>query len=113
MTNPPLQAAAADTVILALGTDTYTAGEGHDATSISLTPAQTELLNRVAAASKSPIIVVMLTATPLDISVQGLRHHFGPYLTDFPALPNSSRGVRRALHGGCACGMLIGACDPM
>jgi hypothetical protein len=61
-------AAGADTVVLALGTDTYTAGEGHDAISISLTPAQTELLTKVSAASKSPVIVVMLTATPLDIS---------------------------------------------
>eukprot|EP01043_Picozoa_sp_COSAG02_P073507 COSAG02_NODE_14323_length_1284_cov_1.564557_1_plen_322_part_00 len=58
----------ADTVILALGTDTYTAGEGHDATSISLTPAQTELLTKVSSVSKSPVIVVMMTATPLDIS---------------------------------------------
>lgn len=62
-------AAVADTVILALGTDTYTAGEGHDATSISLMPAQAELLINVSAASKSPVIVVMLTATPLDISM--------------------------------------------
>lgn len=61
-------ATAADTVILALGTDTYTAGEGHDATSISLTPAQTELLTKVSSASKSPVIVVMMTATPLDLS---------------------------------------------
>ena len=58
----------ADTVILALGTDTYTAGEGHDALSIALTPAQSELLARVAAVAKTPVIVVMLTATPLDIS---------------------------------------------
>ena len=61
-------AATADTVILALGTDTYTAGEGHDATSISLTAAQTQLLTKVSSASKSPVIVVMMTATPLDIS---------------------------------------------
>ena len=31
----------------------------------------------------------------------------------FPALHHSSRGVRRALLGAHACGMLIGACDPM
>ena len=31
--------------------------------------------------------------------VQGLRHHFGPCLTDFPALHHSSRAVRRALLG--------------
>ena len=45
--------------------------------------------------------------------VHGLRHHFAPYLTHFPALHRPSRAVRRALPGGRACGMLIGACDPM
>lgn len=60
----------ADAVVLALGTDTYTAGEGHDATTISLSAAQQLLVSRVAAASKKPVVVAMLTATPLDISQQ-------------------------------------------
>ena len=45
--------------------------------------------------------------------VQGLRHPFAPYLTAFPALYHPSSGVRRALLGAHACGMLIGACNPM
>lgn len=46
-------------------------------------------------------------------SVQGLRHHFGPCLTHFPALHRPSRAVRHALLGGHADGMLIGGCNPM
>ena len=47
-------------------------------------------------------------------AVQGRRHHFGPCLTHFPALHHHpSRAVWSDLLGGHACGMLIGACDPM
>ena len=45
--------------------------------------------------------------------VQGLRPHFRPHPTDIRAPHHPSRGVRRALLGGHACGMLIWACDPM
>ena len=42
--------------------------------------------------------------------VQGLRHHFGPFLPYFSALHHPTRAVRL---GGHAYGMLIGACNPM
>jgi beta-glucosidase-like glycosyl hydrolase len=61
-------AKAADTVILGIGTDLSSAAEGHDALGISLSEGQTKLVEAVAAAAKKPIIVVMLTAVPLDIS---------------------------------------------
>lgn len=59
---------AADTCVLAMGTDLSWASEGHDAANISFTDSQAQLLAQAAAAAKKPIIVVLLTAVPLDIS---------------------------------------------
>ena len=42
--------------------------EGHDAETINFTAASAALIQQVAAAAKKPITVVLLTATPLDIS---------------------------------------------
>ena len=58
----------ADTVVLVVGTDLNWAAEGHDAKNISFTDAQDALISKVSAAAKKPVIVVLLTATPLDIS---------------------------------------------
>ena len=60
--------AAADTCVVAVGSDLTWAKEGHDAKNISYTAAQQQLIKRAAAAAKRPIIVVTLTAVPLDIS---------------------------------------------
>lgn len=61
-------AKSADTVVLAVGTDLTWAREGHDAENISFTDAQTALIEQVADAAKNPVIVVLFSATPLDIS---------------------------------------------
>jgi len=61
-------AAAADNVVLAVGTDLSWAREGHDAENISFTDAQLQLISQCASVAKKPIVVVILTATPLDIS---------------------------------------------
>ena len=64
-------ARAADRVVLALGTDLTWAMEGHDAdavTGLSLSPGQHALVANVTAAAKAPVVVVLLTATPLDVS---------------------------------------------
>ena len=61
-------AKAADTVVLAVGTDLGWSAEGHDAATINFTAASAALIEQVAAAAKKPITVVLLTATPLDIS---------------------------------------------
>jgi beta-D-xylosidase 4 len=58
----------AETVILAVGTDLGWSAEGHDATNISFTDAQLAMVEQCAAAAKNPVIVVICTATPLDIS---------------------------------------------
>ena len=63
-------AKTADVVILAVGTDLSWAREGRDATSIELSPAQVSLVDAVATAAKSPVVMAVLTATPLDISAQ-------------------------------------------
>eukprot|EP00036_Acanthoecidae_sp_10tr_P011461 CAMPEP_0182926670 /NCGR_PEP_ID=MMETSP0105_2-20130417/12199_1 /TAXON_ID=81532 ORGANISM="Acanthoeca-like sp., Strain 10tr" /NCGR_SAMPLE_ID=MMETSP0105_2 /ASSEMBLY_ACC=CAM_ASM_000205 /LENGTH=895 /DNA_ID=CAMNT_0025064571 /DNA_START=14 /DNA_END=2701 /DNA_ORIENTATION=+ len=61
-------AKAADTVVLAVGTDLSWGREGHDATSIAFSDGQLALIGNVSAAAKNPVILVTLTATPLDIS---------------------------------------------
>jgi beta-D-xylosidase 4 len=61
-------AKGADTVILAVGTDITMASEPHDAKNISFTDAQAALIEQVAAAAKRPVIVLLLTATPLDLT---------------------------------------------
>eukprot|EP00929_Paragymnodinium_shiwhaense_P108365 TRINITY_DN74684_c0_g1_i1.p1 TRINITY_DN74684_c0_g1~~TRINITY_DN74684_c0_g1_i1.p1 ORF type:complete len:799 (-),score=165.79 TRINITY_DN74684_c0_g1_i1:519-2915(-) len=58
----------ADTVVIALGSDLKWAQEGNDATNIKFTDAQLALVEKVAAVAKKSVIVVTLTATPLDIS---------------------------------------------
>ena len=58
----------ADEVILAVGTDLTWAHEEHDADNITFTNAQAELIKQVSAAAKKPVIVIMMTATPLDLT---------------------------------------------
>lgn len=61
-------AAAADAVVLVLGTELSAAREGHDSTFIDLPAGQQALVDAVTKAAKAPITVVTLTAVPLDIS---------------------------------------------
>ena len=61
-------AKAADTVVLVVGTDLKWASEGHDAVNITFTDAQTQLIEQVSAAAATPIVVIYMTAVPLDIS---------------------------------------------
>jgi len=60
----------ADEVILAMGTDLTWAHEEHDADNITFTAAQAQLIKEVSAAAKKPVILVMYTATPLDLTEQ-------------------------------------------
>ena len=61
-------ARAADAVVLALGTDLHCAREGQDADSIAFNAGQLALLTAVTNASSKPIVVVIFTAVPLDIT---------------------------------------------
>jgi len=70
----------ADEVVLAVGTDLSWAHEEHDATNITFSPAQVELIEQVAAAAKKPVVLVTYTATPLDISAQLANKNIGAIL---------------------------------
>ena len=65
-------ARAADETLLVLGTDLTWSHEEHDAVgaaeAISLSPGQMALLAAVAGNASKPIIVITLTATPLDLT---------------------------------------------
>jgi len=61
-------ARAADIVVLGVGTDLSWAAEGHDAVSISFSDGQRQLIQQVADAAKKPVIVVLFSAVPLDLS---------------------------------------------
>jgi beta-glucosidase-like glycosyl hydrolase len=60
----------ADEVIIAVGTDLTWAHEEHDAQNITFSAAQAQLISMVAAAAKKPVILMVYTATPLDLSEQ-------------------------------------------
>eukprot|EP00418_Pyrodinium_bahamense_P007913 CAMPEP_0179121212 /NCGR_PEP_ID=MMETSP0796-20121207/57152_1 /TAXON_ID=73915 /ORGANISM="Pyrodinium bahamense, Strain pbaha01" /LENGTH=794 /DNA_ID=CAMNT_0020819793 /DNA_START=44 /DNA_END=2428 /DNA_ORIENTATION=+ len=61
-------AAAADAVVLVLGTDLDMAREGLDAVDIAVPAGQRALLRAVAGSAKQPVVVVTLTAVPLDLT---------------------------------------------
>jgi hypothetical protein len=60
--------AAADRVVLVVGTDLAWAREGHDAESLRFSTGTIALVTAVAAAAKRPVVAVVMTATPLDLS---------------------------------------------
>ena len=61
-------ASGQDAVVLVLGTDLTSAHEEMDAVNISVPEAQLQLLDVVAAAASVPVVVVTLTAVPLDLT---------------------------------------------
>ena len=87
-------AASADRVVLVVGTDLSLAREGSDATSIAFSNGQLALIANVSAAAKSPVTVVLMTATPLDVS---------------PLLANAKVGA--ILHVGQPSVQTLGAAD--
>ena len=88
----------ADTVILAMGTDLSWAAEGHDAKNISFTDAQSALIAQVSAVAKRPVVLVLMTATPLDISREMANARIGAILhTGQPSV--TTLGVGDLLFG--------------
>ena len=91
-------AASVDVVVCVLGTDLSWAREGIDATSIQFTEAQLELVAALGAAASMPIVVVILTATPLDLSPLLADPHVGAILhAGFPTV--QAEGVGDVLFG--------------
>lgn len=61
-------AKSADAVVLVVGCDLSCGAEGHDANTIALSSAQQSLIDQVASAASKPVVVVILTHIPLDLS---------------------------------------------
>ena len=86
-------AKTAETVVLVVGTDLSWAAEGHDAKQINFTSAQVQLMDGVIAVASNPVVIVLLTATPLDISAYlnnpkvGASKHSNLALIDSPVSP--------------------------
>jgi beta-D-xylosidase 4 len=66
--NATALAKVSDVTVLVVGTDLSTAHEGHDAVNISLSVNQQQLVASVASAAAKPVIVVVMSAVPLDLS---------------------------------------------
>jgi len=94
-------AATVDRVVMALGTDLSAAREGMDANSVTgltLSKGQSALVDAVTAAAKAPVVIVLLTATPLDISALLANPKVGAVLhVGQPSV--AVRGVGRVLYG--------------
>lgn len=81
LANASATARDSDATILVLGTDLSTAHEGHDATDITLSSSQLQLANVVAqAAAGKPVVAVIMSAVPLDISPLLTNHNIGAIL---------------------------------
>ena len=61
-------AKAADEVVLVVGQDGTIEHEGHDRTSIELSPAQQALIESVSATAKKPVVVLILTGGAVDVA---------------------------------------------
>ncbi|XP_065183747.1 uncharacterized protein LOC135814545 isoform X1 [Sycon ciliatum] len=61
-------AAASDFVVLVVGLDQGQESEGHDRTNISLPGNQNTLVAAVAAAAKGPVVLVVMTGGPVDLT---------------------------------------------
>lgn len=61
-------ASSADIVVVVVGIDQSQESEGHDRVDIGLPGSQNQLVAQVAQAAKNPIIVVLMTGGPVDIS---------------------------------------------
>jgi hypothetical protein len=88
----------ADVVVLVVGSDLSWASEGHDAVNISFSYGQTKLISQVAAAAKRPVVLVTLTAVPLDITEQLANPKIGAILhAGQPSV--TTPGVADVLYG--------------
>ena len=84
-------AAAADAVVLVLGLDSSQEKEGHDRTSIALPGQQSALLEAVATAATAPIVLVIISGGPVDVSAARDDPRVGAIL--IAGYPGQSGGV--------------------
>lgn len=69
-----------DYVVLVLGLDQTQEREGHDRVHLELPGMQQELIDRVASAAKKPVVLVLLSGGPVDISAAKNDKHIGSIL---------------------------------
>jgi hypothetical protein len=91
------------------------ASEGEDATNISFPDAQARLVAQVAAAAKSPVVVVTITASALDLEpflanpkVGGLLHAGEP-ADSSSGLADLIFGHKVLVFAGCVCMCMLSA----
>jgi hypothetical protein len=93
-------AATADVTVLVLGTDLSVAMENHDAVNITFSDGQLALVEAVTAAAQHPVVVVTLTAVPLDLTPLlknpkvGAVLHVGQPSVQTPAVADLLFGAR-------------------
>ena len=74
------KARAADVTVLVVGLDGSQEGEGHDRTTIDLPGVQGKLISAVAEASKDPIVLVVMSGGPVDVSAAKANPKVGAIL---------------------------------
>jgi hypothetical protein len=89
--NAAKAAAAAAATVLVVGLDQSQESEGHDRTSISFPGKQEALIAAVAAASPTPIVVVLMAGSSVDLSAAKANAKVGAIL--FVGYPGQSGGT--------------------
>ena len=84
-------AAAADATIIVAGLDQSQESEGHDRTVITMPGAQDELITKVAAAAKGPVVLVLLSGGAIDVSAHVANPKIGAIL--WGGYPGQSGGT--------------------
>lgn len=73
-------AKGADHVVLVMGLDQTQESEDHDRVDLLLPPKQQNLISRIARVAKNPVILVLLSGGPVDISFAKNDQHIGSIL---------------------------------
>ncbi|MBA0612802.1 hypothetical protein Godav_013356, partial [Gossypium davidsonii] len=73
-------AKGADHVVLVMGLDQTQESEDHDRVDLLLPPKQQNLISRIARVAKNPVILVLLSGGPVDISFAKNDQHIGSVL---------------------------------
>ena len=84
-------AAVADQVVIVIGLDQGQESEGHDRTDISLPGHQATLVQKVAAASRQPAVLIVMAGGSVDISAARDDPHIGAIL--YVGYPGQSGGT--------------------
>jgi len=90
-------AKSADVVIVVVGLDEGQEGEGHDRTVLTLPGKQLDLLQAISSAISTPLIVVLMSGGPVDIS-WAKDHANGVVWTGYPG-QSGGQALAEVLYG--------------